>query len=1233
MPSAFDEPQKGGGKKSPTTPTAAPAPRSGSAFAVGDGDAPASRPATLKKASLVGQATDILKATPSAMWNLTKAVGAEFDPLQRETIRAGEEIRAAAKAGKPLSAQEKRQLLSPATAMFAESAGNTVGNLRHPSRYVRASEEGLIVGKVLEDAANLSMVAAPVAKGLGAGATRASAGASKAAAAGNTAKAARLTKVAKAAETGQQIVRGAEHPLNLAANAGDPIFLTTRAAGLAKRGLQSDALRATSAGSKVASRVDSFSERRAARQDLADVAAEISKEQDRMGRIVARQKELLPDPAEIEATTLIRQGESKALAGLDSLPPVERQRVLDAAFSGGRAVSPEAFALARAFEDGTMPAEQRARFEEAIEFVEEGQQRPRTARELAGVGRKEGPLSAEQVGDQPLTPVVEGATRKLRQQAQRSQETAARLRRRADQAEWQAAKVRADLSDAADARGESSVLRRAEQERASLAQQAERAEARAAEAADRLTALQDRAEAAKVAPPRSAGEESALAAVTKAAGTRRIASHEMVTGERRVLPSLKRMSAADARIDVAGGRLSAAARRNGGTAQGRAAERARQGERVARLESRRARDLRAKEATIAPADPRPISTPGESRTLGAVEQRARILGNVAKSAEARAGRQTRTLAFVEKAISESIQAAPKRFRPALQRAADAGTELRTMAKEAQAQGNPHAAAYLRSVADDLPKVIADLTAAGIDPSHLIGGETPQFLGGSIGKKQRFLTLRKTGGEKQSKTTNITRTAEGQGALEAKRSAEAIKNVGAIQFRDKYAKTAADLGLDPTLSGDALKEAAFELGYKPFDTAALLEGPQKVTQDTVFLRKAMSDDFSRWFDDARPGSIVGAMHRVNRALSLPILRLSPRWQVGNAVSQAMQLSVGAGLTPGQIVKYGAEARRMLRDHPEMVPARFGHSGQFSGLLAPDLDSLGRPVNAPRTPIGKLAEKSGALNEWVDRWGKETVYLAKKAKGYSDEAAVKRALELQVDMRAMSNFERNYVQALMPYYAWARHITKLSLRLPFEHPTRVAWTLHLSDLYGDDQSQLPEWLKGGVRLEDGRFVNVGSVVNPFGDIAQSPLLSPSGALSALSPALRLGAAGLNIDLPKAQLLKRPVGTGPMDAAGKPKVGLVAPKELANVAVNALPQTRLAAGLVGTPVSRYPTGDPYLDSSGNPYPTERTRLNMAGRFVGVPTPEKINAEDIMAGAAANRQRVLKQRRNYLKKRGDKK
>lgn len=88
---------------------------------------------------------------------------------------------------------------APLTASLASSFHRTAMDIRHPERYAQAVREGQIVNKIIEDVTNAALVGGAVAKGVGAGATRA-------AAAGNTARAASLAKTAaridKAAKLG-----------------------------------------------------------------------------------------------------------------------------------------------------------------------------------------------------------------------------------------------------------------------------------------------------------------------------------------------------------------------------------------------------------------------------------------------------------------------------------------------------------------------------------------------------------------------------------------------------------------------------------------------------------------------------------------------------------------------------------------------------------------------------------------------------------------------------------------------------------------------------------------------------------------------------------------------------------------------------------------------------------------------------------------------------------------------
>lgn len=85
------------------------------------------------------------------------------------------------------AAAERSAKYNPLGTEFGQSAKNTLGNIRNPSRYKDAWDEGRIVGTVLEDAGNVALVGGAASKALG------TAGRS-AGAAGNTVRAAQFER-------------------------------------------------------------------------------------------------------------------------------------------------------------------------------------------------------------------------------------------------------------------------------------------------------------------------------------------------------------------------------------------------------------------------------------------------------------------------------------------------------------------------------------------------------------------------------------------------------------------------------------------------------------------------------------------------------------------------------------------------------------------------------------------------------------------------------------------------------------------------------------------------------------------------------------------------------------------------------------------------------------------------------------------------------------------------------
>jgi hypothetical protein len=319
----------------------------------------------------------------------------------------------------------------------------------------------------------------------------------------------------------------------------------------------------------------------------------------------------------------------------------------------------------------------------------------------------------------------------------------------------------------------------------------------------------------------------------------------------------------------------------------------------------------------------------------------------------------------------------------------------------------------------------------------------------------------------------------------------------------------------------------------------------------------------------------------------------------------------------------------------------HPGVTGMTVAKDIGlepGMGGVRNALRHPV----QSSYAANQWVDDLFHNAVYIAKRDKGFTEAQAVAQANKIMGDFGRMSRFERG-VKTIIPFYPWARHITMLSARLARDDPIRVAWTLHLADLYGDkDTEDRPGWLKGAAKVGPNRYASIGSL-NPFGDVPNSPFLSPAGLAGSITPLIKVPVAlgtGQSISRQGINPLTRPAGFGPTNM-GKPSSGHLNwfDKHLpfkgigGEAAYYLSRQTPLSRGLydiAARPVARYQTGYP-AKRGGQPIPVPGGRAQAARRLTGLPFPETINVDEMKAAAQKREQRNTSSRRRYEGDEGD--
>lgn len=637
-------------------------------------------------------------------------------------------------------------------------------------------------------------------------------------------------------------------------------------------------------------------------------------------------------------------------------------------------------------------------------------------------------------------------------------------------------------------------------------------------------------------------------------------------------------------------------------------------EKVALKAENRAQSLRAgadAKAGVIPLSPVKASISGAK--IGAADRQAVLAERVAKLEGKRLVAKQDRLAQTTAAVERSIEAAPARYRPALIHARDAVKELHRQATELD-RTTPGTGDALRQVASDIPTTLDALVKAGIDPEHLIGGRIDQ-KGPRVSApgEPKLPQVRKLGSQKVRQTGTVPRTVQGQAVMEARRARQVVANETAKTFASTYGKTSSGLGLGQ-MRGKALADAAREQGFVSWNPSSILERvpDDQVGPKTTFIRDVQFDAFKHWYEPPQAGRVVRGIERTNRIVSHGLLALSPRWHIGNVVSDAVLTMAVGGVSPDQLVALARPALKAMKEGT--LPPELLGKGFAADQLRYLRDASGE---GPKTPIGRFIQGSYRLNSVGDDLARSITYLSKKGKGLSDAAAVAEALKVGATAAKLTPLEQHYVRLVMPYWQWYKAVTVAAARLPLEHPVRTAWMLKVSHDFGDDQSGLPDFMRGAISVGDNRFVQVGTL-NPFGDVSQLPTLSLKGLLRSTSPAIKLGAqAGGGLNVNELRQLTRPKGTANLDSLGRPTYTplLQRKKELLHNVVGTFPQGRLVQGFTDKRVLRYENGDPIVTGRGQTFPTGRTTTNLLGRFVGVPTPEKIPVGEIMTRAAKRR------------------
>lgn len=613
--------------------------------------------------------------------------------------------------------------------------------------------------------------------------------------------------------------------------------------------------------------------------------------------------------------------------------------------------------------------------------------------------------------------------------------------------------------------------------------------------------------------------------------------------------------------------------------------------------------------------------------------------------------QIRLARLVEKAeragpeAAQSTAALPSKYAEALRASGNLRDGLTERAKvilsEAADEGDTGkavAAAYLAELADDLPSNLDDLQFAGVDQPVYRPGVAPDVQPrGTGGSRDPRLPYSKLTREQKFKTRE-------RGFTDWALRPQIVKVVESVTdgYRNEFARwieTSAPWTRKGSewgsLSGRRLAEAARADGYVAWNPRTPISRVQDsaVRADTAFIPENIYDRFKRVFDG--PGAVEKNIQkwydrRFLGTLKVGWLALSPKWLGGNVIGNAFMGMSEVGI--GDYLTSLPEAIKLYRsESPELPRTLFnrGFTHEEIGFLAGN-----QPMGGGRLRRGARAVvgKSFAMNEYVDNVSRSAIYLAKRKRGLSPEQAVKRALHAAGDFQRMSFVEREAIKRVWVFYPWYRHITKLSLSLPVEHPMRVAWTLHMADVWGnpDEQRQLPGFLQGSIPLGNDRYLRTGGLM-PFTQAEDLPGFSPGAAVRSITPAISWPAAiFFGFDTGQMRYLSRPPGTASLDQYGRegPTALWKNPAEMAYWLTQQFPQGRTAVA-AGVPpyqdrVARYRTGQQII-AQGRPIPLEYGPEGAGLGFAGIPYPERVDVESLRRRREQAERDAERSRRRY--------
>ncbi len=94
-----------------------------------------------------------------------------------------------------------------------------------------------------------------------------------------------------------------------------------------------------------------------------------------------------------------------------------------------------------------------------------------------------------------------------------------------------------------------------------------------------------------------------------------------------------------------------------------------------------------------------------------------------------------------------------------------------------------------------------------------------------------------------------------------------------------------------------------------------------------------------------------------------------------------------------------------------------------------------------------------------------FLDLKARGFTPEAAAAKVMETHFDYNSLTDFERDWMKRLIPFYTFTRRNVPKQIQRAIQSPGKIATPIRLAGRLQEDEGYVPEYLQSGLGIPMG------------------------------------------------------------------------------------------------------------------------------------------------------------------------